>query len=112
MSKSTQHPDEAAMLLDHLFSDESVKTWLTVGRIIPPVVFDPAEAELTPLQSFAVETLQGVEQGTTDLGFYIDTAAPEAFNAMMQDGFQGVLAKTKTSEQQLADLQQAWDEGQ
>jgi raffinose/stachyose/melibiose transport system substrate-binding protein len=112
MSASTEHPDEAAMLLDYLFSDESVKTWLTKGRIIPPVVFDPAEAELTPLQSFAVETLQGVEQGATDLGFYIDTAAPEAFNAMMQDGFQAVLAKTKTPEQQLADLQEAWDAGQ
>ncbi|MGH2614096.1 MAG: ABC transporter substrate-binding protein [Thermomicrobiales bacterium] len=112
MSASTAHPDEAALFLDHLFSDESVKTWLTAGRIIPPVVFDPATAELSPLQSFAVETLQGVEQGETDLGFYIDTAAPEAFNALMQDGFQAVLAKTKTPEQQLADLQQAWDEGQ
>ena len=112
ISASTDHPDEAAMFLEHLFSDASVKSWLSKGRIIPPVVFDPADADLTPLQSFAVETLQGVEQGTTDLGFYIDTSAPEAFNALMQDGFQAVLAKTKTPEQQLADLQQAWDEGQ
>jgi raffinose/stachyose/melibiose transport system substrate-binding protein len=112
MSAKSEHPEEAAMLLDHLFSDESVKTWLTKGRIIPPVVFDPADAELTPLQGFAVETLQGVETGETELGYYIDTVAPEAFNALMQDGFQAVLAKTKTPEQQLADLQQAWDEGQ
>jgi raffinose/stachyose/melibiose transport system substrate-binding protein len=111
MSASTKHPDEAAMLLDFLFSDQSVKSWLTKGRIIPPVVFDPSEADLTPLLGFAVETLQGVQTGKTDLGFYIDTAAPEAFNTMMQDGFQAVLAKTKTPEQQLADLQKAWDEG-
>ena len=112
ISASTKHPDEAAMFLDYLFSDESVKTWLTKGRIIPPVVFDPAAANLSPLQRFAVETLQGVQTGKTDLGFYIDTAAPEAFNKMMQDGFQAVLAKTKTPQQQLADLQKAWKEGQ
>jgi ABC-type glycerol-3-phosphate transport system substrate-binding protein len=56
--------------------------------------------------------MQGVTTGKTDLGYYIDTAAPEAFNAMMQDGFQAVLAGTKTPEQLLADLQKAWDEGQ
>jgi raffinose/stachyose/melibiose transport system substrate-binding protein len=112
VSAKTEHPDEVAMLLDHLYSDTSARIWVEKGRYIPPVAFDPTGWDLTPLLAFAVQTMQGVATGTTDLGYFIDPAAPEAFNAMMQDGFQAVLAGTKTPEQQLADLQKAWDEGQ
>ena len=113
ISANSAHPEEAAQLLDYIFSDESVKLWVEGARFVPPVVFDAADWNVSPLMKFAIDTMQAAGRGEPGaaLGHYIDTNVPEGFNTMMQDGFQAVLAGIKTPAEQLADLQKAWEEG-
>ena len=49
--------------------------------------------------------------GEEQLGLNIDVLAPPAFNDVMLNGFQAMLAGDKTAEQQAADMQAAWEEG-
>jgi raffinose/stachyose/melibiose transport system substrate-binding protein len=113
ISAKSQHPEEAAMLLDHIMSDASVQLWVEGARFVPPVIFDASSWSVSPLMKFAIETMQAAGQGEPGaaLGHYVDPNVPEGFNAMMQDGFQAVLAGIKTPAEQLADLQRAWEEG-
>ncbi|MCC7354915.1 MAG: extracellular solute-binding protein, partial [Anaerolineae bacterium] len=116
ISSKSKYQKEAAELLNYVFSDEVVKMWYETGVVVP-VKMDAnvlAGLKLTALDKFAIDILQKAAQGQggVQLGYYVDTAAPEAFNTMMQDGFQAVLLGSKTVEQQLEDLQRLWDEGQ
>jgi len=113
ISANTQHPQEAAMLLDTIFSDSSVKAWVETARFVPPVVFDASEWAVSPLMKFAIDTMQAAGQNKPGaaLGHYVDPNVPEGFNTMMQDGFQAVLAGIKTPAEQVADLEKAWEEG-
>lgn len=43
------------------------------------------------------------------MGYNIDVLTPDTFNTIMGDGFQEVLAGSKTAEQQANDLQQAME---
>jgi len=112
ISAATEHPREAAQFLDYLFSDEAVKVWIEDARFTPPVPADTAAMELPPLFKFVVDTLQdaGRGEGGVELGYNVDLLVPEEFNTMMRDGFQAVLAGAKTPEQQLADLQELWEQ--
>jgi raffinose/stachyose/melibiose transport system substrate-binding protein len=113
ISSKTEHPQEVAMLLDFMYTDESVKTWVEGVGAVPPLSFDPTGWEIAPLLEFAINTAQAAGKGEAGaaLGHYIDTNAPDSFNQMMQDGFQAVVARLKTPEEQLADLQKEWDAG-
>ncbi len=112
ISANSPHPDEAALFLDYLFSEEAVKIWIESASRIPPVAIDTSELALEPLQKFVVDTLEaaGTGEGNLVLGWDVDLITPEVFNEMMRDGFQAVFAGTKTPEQQMADLQKLWEE--
>lgn len=105
VSSATQHPQEATMFLDFLFSEENAHFWLEELGTVPPIEVDVNSMNLTPLMKFAVEALQ-----TQEMGLSIDVLVPFNFQTVMLDGFQAVLLGEKTAEQQAADLQKAWEE--
>jgi raffinose/stachyose/melibiose transport system substrate-binding protein len=112
ITTNSQHPDEAAALIDHVFSQSAVEQWVGQARFFVPVEFDSSALELGPLQRLVLDTLQAAgQEGGPQFGYNIDVLAPPSFNDMMTNGFQAMLAGDKTSEQQAADLQAAWEEG-
>jgi raffinose/stachyose/melibiose transport system substrate-binding protein len=111
ITANSQHPDEAAAFIDYLFSQPAVEQWVGQSRYFVPVQFDPSAIEIGPLNQQIIEILQGAGEEGTQFGYNIDVLAPAAFNDMMQNGFQAILAGDKTPEQQAADLQAAWEEG-
>lgn len=111
INAATQHPEEAAMLVDYLFSQEAVEQWVGGSKYFVPVDFDASAIELGPLSSQIVDVLQGAATSGEQFGYNVDVLAPPSYNDMMQNGFQAVIAGDKTPEQQAADLQAAWEEG-
>ncbi|MCA9876191.1 MAG: extracellular solute-binding protein [Thermomicrobiales bacterium] len=111
INASTAHPDEAAALLDFLFSQEAVEQWLGEAKYFVPVDFDASALELDPTTAQIVAVLQDADTSGLQFGYNVDVMAPPAFNEMMQNGFQAVLNGDKTAEAQAADLQAAWEAG-
>jgi raffinose/stachyose/melibiose transport system substrate-binding protein len=111
ITTNSQHPDEAAKFIDYLFSQPAVEKWVGQSRYFVPVQFDASTLDLGPLNQEIIGILQGAGSGETQFGYNIDVLAPAAFNDMMLNGFQAILAGDKTPEQQAADLQAAWEEG-
>ena len=111
INASTAHPDEAAAFVDFLFNQDSVEKWLGEAKYFVPVAFDASAIDLDPVTAQIVTVLQEAGDSGALFGYNIDVMAPPAFNDMMQNGFQAVLAGDKTAEQQAADLQAAWEKG-
>ena len=109
VNAKTEHPDEAAAFIDFLFSQDSVAKWLVEAKYFVPVQFDASAVDVDPVTAQIVAVLQS--DSGAQFGYNIDVMAPPAFNDMMQNGFQAVLAGDKTAEQQAADLQAAWEKG-
>ena len=112
ITAKSEHPDEAAMLLDYLFSQESVAKWTGEAKYFVPVQFDTSTVELGPLSKEIVGILQSANApDAPKFGYNIDVLAPPQFNDMMQNGFQSILAGQKTPEQEATDLEAAWKAG-
>jgi raffinose/stachyose/melibiose transport system substrate-binding protein len=114
ISKGSKHPDEAALFLDHVFSEESALIWIQEGSRIPPVPVDSSKLNIKPLQKFVVDTLEdaGSGKGSMQLGWNVDLIVPEEFNLSMQTGLQELFAKQKDAKQQMDELQAIWDKHQ
>lgn len=113
ISSQAKVPDAAAKFLDFLFSDDSVKTWMEDGAIVPPVETDLSALTLSPLARTAAQLIQ---QGTDDagdmLGYYIwPVWSGELFN-QFQDGAQAITAGQKSAAEFAAEVQKQWDEDQ
>jgi raffinose/stachyose/melibiose transport system substrate-binding protein len=112
INAASAHPDEAAALVDYLFSQPAVEKWVGQSRYFVPVEFDISSVDIGPTSSAIFEVLQSAgAEGAPQFGYNIDVMAPPSFNDMMQNGFQAILTGGKTAEQQAADLQAAWEEG-
>lgn len=114
ISAQSQNPDLAAAFIDHLYSDESVVYMSENSGIIPPVEFDPSELNLSPFQMRSITSV-ATGDGDADInsGAFVNHGLAGAeFLRMMTNGFQAMMAGEKTSAQQAADLQAAWDADQ
>lgn len=107
VSSKTKNPEAATKILDCLFSQENAQFWVEELNQIPPVEVDPSNFQVTDLMRF---TLQALQQGADTMGYNVDVLMPDNFNTVMGDGFQEVLAGTKTAQQQADDLQKAVEE--
>jgi raffinose/stachyose/melibiose transport system substrate-binding protein len=104
ISSKTKNPEAATQFLDFLFSKETAKFWIEELSRIPSIQINPADYKVSELMRFTLDTLQ---KGADTMGYNIDVLTPDNFNTVMGDGFQEVLAGTKTAQQQADDLQQA-----
>ncbi len=110
ITSKTEHPTEAAMLLDYLFSPEVVARWVGEAQFFVPAQFDTASVEVAPLAKSILDVLQTATAPGTQFGYNVDVLTPPQFNDAMTNGFQAMLAGDKTAVQQAADLQAAWDD--
>ncbi len=109
------HPREAAMLLDHIISDDAIRVWAEDAAFLPAIPVDHTGWRVSPLLHLALDaasppgstTSAGLSGGT--LGYLIDPATPSQFDATMRTGFQAIVAGKKTPEQQAEDLQAIWE---
>ena len=111
ISANSQHQEVAAQFLDHLFSPEMAQRWVGEAGFVVPMAVDTAALDVAPLFGSILDVLDQAASGQIELGYNIDVLAPPAFNDVMQNGFQAMLAGDKTAEQQAADLQAAWEQG-
>lgn len=100
-------PRLAFDLIDYLFSADQIQTWVEALNVVPPMPFEVTGMNLPPLMQKALEILR--EEGR-DFGWMPAGFSPPAFYDMMNAGFQQILAGEKTPQEQVADLQAAWDQ--
>ncbi|MBK8023069.1 MAG: extracellular solute-binding protein [Chloroflexi bacterium] len=112
VNASTEHPDEAAMLLDFIMSAFAVQQLVEVAGYVPPVATDITQFELAPLQSYVLSTLSGSnpEMNEFAFGYNVDVLAPLAFNTALQQNLQALFADEITPEEAAANLESAWAE--
>jgi raffinose/stachyose/melibiose transport system substrate-binding protein len=107
VSKATKYPDAAFQFMDYLMSKEAAKYWIEGLAKIPPIAVNAADYKISDLMRFCINALQ---QNAEKMSYNIDVLTPDNFNTMMFDGFQEVLAGTKTAKQQADDLEKAMQE--
>jgi raffinose/stachyose/melibiose transport system substrate-binding protein len=107
VSKDTPDPQAAFRFLDFVFSEEAAKIWIEGASFIPPIAVDVNDYLIPDLFRFVIINLQ---ENAELMGYNIDVLTPDNFNTMMFDGFQEVLAGTKTAQQQADDLENAMAE--
>lgn len=107
VSQKVKNPEAAFKFLDYLYSPEVAKVWIEQLAIIPPIDLNPADYQTSDLMKF---TLEAVLRDIDKAGYNIDVLTPENFNTVMFDGFQEVLAGSKTAQQQADDLQAAMEQ--
>jgi raffinose/stachyose/melibiose transport system substrate-binding protein len=107
VSKEVKNPQAAFRFLDYLFSEEAAKIWIEGASFIPPIAVNVEEYQIPDLMRFVITSLQ---ENAELMGFNIDVLTPDNFNTMMFDGFQEVLAGTKTAQEQADDLEKAMAE--
>ncbi|WP_433514635.1 ABC transporter substrate-binding protein [Nonomuraea sp. CA-143628] len=113
ISAKSKNADVAAQFLDSLYKPEAVRLWVEGAKIFPPVPFDSAGWNLSPLQKLAMQAAQtGGGDAKTNIGYAVNhgLAAPGFLNAMTS-GFQAVVAGDKTPAKQAEELQKAWEAG-
>src|SRR5665811_213630 len=99
-------PEIALEFLGFLFSPEAIKVWIEDAKVFPPMQFDTDGIEMDPLMEKAMGILWGGEQ---ELGWMIPSVVPVEFYNFLDAGFQQVINGEKTPEQQVEDLQGAWE---
>ncbi len=108
VSKATQHAEDCFQFLDYLMGKEAAKDWLEKLAKIPPIKgLKSSDYNLSDLMKFCLDALQG---GGENMSYNIDVLTPDNFNTAMGDGFQEVLAGSKTAKQQADDLEKAMEE--
>jgi raffinose/stachyose/melibiose transport system substrate-binding protein len=110
ISAASEHPDEAAMFLDYLFSPEVATQWVENAQFFVPMSVDTSGLEVTPLQAQILSELDRAANGEIELGYNIDVLAPPRFNETLQNGLQSILAGDLTPEELAAQLETVWNE--
>lgn len=106
VSQKTKNHQGAFRFLDYLYSTEAAKTWIEDLAIIPPIKLNPADYKVSDLMKF---TLEAISRDIDKAGYNIDVLTPENFNNVMFDGFQEVLAGTRSAQEQADALQAAME---
>ncbi|HEV7810352.1 MAG TPA: extracellular solute-binding protein [Candidatus Limnocylindrales bacterium] len=109
VNAKAKNPTAAFAYLDWLLQPAQIKKWdLGTFNSIPAVPIDAASVSVSPLFGKVLGDLAESSGTSGTFGYNIDVLAPAAFNDVMSDGFQNVLAGRETP-QGLADkLQSAY----
>lgn len=111
ISAASEHKDVAAEFIDHLYSDEVAVAMLEKAGLIAPLPLDPSTLQLSDFQKRSVSSVTtGDGDPSINQGVFVNhgLSGPE-FLRMMTSGFQAMQSGEKTSAQQAADLQAAWE---
>lgn len=111
ISAATQNKDAAADLIEYLYSDEVAVMMLEKAGLVAPLPMDVGALQLSDFQKRSVSSVTtGDGDPAINQGVFVNhgLSGPE-FLRTMTSGFQAMQAGEKTSAQQAADLQAAWE---
>ena len=110
ISAGSEHPDEAAKVLDFLFSDEMAHLRAEQDFFLPPFALDLDRLDLPEL---ALQLIEQVQIASLDpdepVGYNIDVLTGPEFNEVMAEGFQAVIGGTRSPAEQIREMQRAWE---
>jgi len=110
INAASQHPDEAADLLNVLlFDPESRATLLQSGDSVPVGELDLSDVELPALLE-EVFALSNEHRDNGLIHAFLDTVTPSTMTDVTYDGLQAVIAGQMTPEEFNAAVQAAWEE--
>jgi raffinose/stachyose/melibiose transport system substrate-binding protein len=102
VNAKTANADAAKKFITFLFDPANANMWTEGMNRFPTYKVDLTGQKVPPLFVGAAEAL-----ATVPMGFNIDVLMTDKFNTAMKDGFQAVLAGSKTPEDQAKELQAA-----
>ncbi len=110
ISAGSEHPDEAAKVLDFLFSDEMAHFRAEADFFLPPFALDLDRLDMPGL---ALQLIEQVQIASVDpdepVGYNIDVLTGPQFNEIMAEGFQAVIGGDRTPAEQIREMQRAWE---
>jgi raffinose/stachyose/melibiose transport system substrate-binding protein len=108
VSKNADNPDGAIQFIDYLLQEETVRRSLETFNNIPAQPVDTNGLDVPELFKAVLDDLsEATEAGA--FGYNLDVLTPANFNDVMFTGFQEVLGGTRTPQEQVDELQAAWE---
>jgi raffinose/stachyose/melibiose transport system substrate-binding protein len=108
VSKDANSPEGAIKFIDYLLQEETVRKALEVFNTIPAQPIDTEGLDVPELFKSVLDDLsKSTEEGA--FGYNIDVLTPANFNDVMFTGFQDVLGGSRTPQEQVNELQAAWE---
>ncbi len=109
VARDARNPEGAIKFLDYLQQEDTVRLLMEKLSQIPAHPVDTEGLDVSELFKGVVDDLsRSTEAGA--FGYNIDVLTPQNFNEVMFTGFQEVLGGGKTPQEQVAELQAAWEE--
>ena len=108
VSKDAANPEGAIKFIDYLLQESTVKQSLERFNTIPAQPVDTEGLDVPELFKSVLDDLsKSTEEGS--FGYNIDVLTPSNFNDVMFTGFQEVLSGNRTPQEQVDQLQAAWE---
>ena len=108
VSKEAKNPDGAIKFIDYLLQEETVRQSLEAFNNIPAQAVDTEGLDVPELFKAVLDDLsESTEEGA--FGYNLDVLTPANFNDVMFTGFQEVLGGARTPQEQVDELQAAWE---
>ena len=109
VAKDARNPEGAIKFLDYLQEEDTARLVMEKLNSIPAHPVNTEGLNISPLFKEVVADLsKSTEAGA--FGYNIDVLTPQNFNEVMFSGFQEVLNGSRSSAEQVAALQAAWEE--
>jgi raffinose/stachyose/melibiose transport system substrate-binding protein len=108
VSKDAANPEGAIKFIDYLLQESTVKQSLEKFNTIPAQPVETQGLDVPELFKSVLDDLsKSTEEGS--FGYNIDVLTPANFNDVMFAGFQEVLSGSRTPQEQVGQLQAAWE---
>ena len=109
VSKDAANPEGAIKFIDYLLQEETVRQSLEIFNSIPA---QPVETEGLDVSELFKSVLNDLSKSTEAgaFGYNLDVLTPQNFNEVMFTGFQEVLGGGRTPQEQVNELQAAWEQ--
>jgi raffinose/stachyose/melibiose transport system substrate-binding protein len=109
VSKDAANPEGATKFIDYLLQEETVRQSLEIFNSIPAQPVDTKGLEVSELFKSVLDDLaESTEEGA--FGYNLDVLTPQNFNDVMFVGFQEVMDGSRSAQEQVKELQAAWEE--
>jgi raffinose/stachyose/melibiose transport system substrate-binding protein len=109
VSKDAANPEGAIKFIDYLLQEETVRKSLETFNSIPAQPVDTKGLDVSELFKSVLDDLsESTEEGA--FGYNLDVLTPLNFNEVMFVGFQEVMGGGRTPQEQVKELQAAWEE--
>jgi raffinose/stachyose/melibiose transport system substrate-binding protein len=109
VAKDAKNPEGAIKFIDYLQQEDTARLIMEQLNAIPAHPVNTQGLEAPELFKAVLEDLSGsTEEGA--FGYNIDVLTPQNFNEVMFTGFQEVLDGSRSPQEQVNELQAAWEE--